>query len=414
MTTPADPIAEARSAAIALLKPSSRDLEYGLALHRESVVVESYGLGLHAPVDAAILNSTIDAGALSLEIQDLQEEMIMTRWVADSALREEYQMAWEAAGVNCIFLNAGEEGGDPLTLLKRLARYTALTDAMPDFLQRALTIDDILAGAKLGKRSLCLSLNSVPLACESSTAEGRLAPVRVFAQLGARMMHLTYNRRNLLADGCSEANDGGLSDFGRTAIVEMNRLGIIIDVAHTGWKSCREAARASTNPIIASHSGAWTLNPHTRCKPDDTIRAIVDGGGAVGVTTVPRFLGGDGTILAMLAHIDYIAKRFGPESVTIGTDAPYVSRHAASAWRTLNNSPVRRPHLEHFWIPGEEAYTPEWSKPAQTQSLAWTNWPMFTVGLVQLGYSDEVVRKIIGGNMLRIAGQAWRSPIGAI
>lgn len=232
--------------------------------------------------------------------------------------------------------------------------------------------------------------------------------IRVFSQLGVRMMHLTYNRRNLLADGCAEASNGGLSDFGMAAIKEMNRQGILIDVAHTGWQASKEAAQASSSPIVASHSAAWDLHAHARSKPDAVIKAIVDGGGTIGVTTIPAFLGGDGTLLSMLAHIDYLVKKFGEDAVTIGTDSPYISEQATAARQRLRPFPAR-PRWENFWGPGQDPYQyPEWNHPEQHQSMAWTNWPLFTVGLVQKGYSDAAVQKIIGGNLLRVAEQAWQ------
>lgn len=405
MTPSIDSIAEAREVALSLLKPSKRDLEHGLALHGESLVVESYSLGLHAPVDPAPLNKLFEDHASYEEYSQLREEMIMTRWAATDALREEYRQAWEASGVTCMFLNAGQESNVPLRLIKRLARYVALTDAMPEILQRVTTVEDIRSAWRAGKRGLCLSPNGVPLAGEQSEVENELQYLRVFAHLGARMMHLTYNRRNPLGDGCAEPADAGLSEFGKAAIAEMNRLGIIVDVAHTGWRSSREAAEVSEQPIVASHTAAWELSRHSRCKPDDVIRAIVERGGTVGVTNIPRFVGGDGTILAMLAHIDYIAKKFGTDAVTIGTDTSYQSRHAAAA---LKPFPASRPRWENVWRPGDEVYTPEWTRPGQTKSLEWTNWPLFTVGLVQRGYSDEDIQKIIGGNILRVAERVWR------
>lgn len=403
----ADLIAEGHSVALSLLKPSRRDLDYGLALHRDSLVVESYGLGLHAPVDADVLNSVAEAGASKLEYQDRWEEMIMTGWSKSSGLREEYRQAWEASGVTCTFLNAGEESHDPLRLIKRLARYVALTDEMPEVLQRAVTVEDIRNARRSGKRCLCLSPNGIPLAGSQLTVEDELQHIRVFAQLGARMMHLTYNRRNALADGCAETANAGLSDFGRVAIAEMNRLGLIIDVAHSGWRTSQEAAEASDYPIVASHTAAWALSEHSRCKPDEVIQAIVAGGGTVGVTTVPRFLGGDGTILALLSHIEYLTKKFGVDAVTIGTDNPYRSAHAEVARKSLKPFSAR-PRWENYWRVGDEVGLPEWAKPVQVQSLQWTNWPLFTVGLVQRGYSDEDIRKIIGGNILRVAEQVWR------
>lgn len=107
-----------------------------------------------------------------------------------------------------------------------------------------------------------------------------------------------------------EGDDGGLSDFGRTAIAEMNRLGIIVDVAHSGWRTSLEAAKASKKPMVASHTACATLHKHYLGKPDEIIKAICDSGGLLGIGCIPKFLGGKGDINAMLHHIDYALKTF--------------------------------------------------------------------------------------------------------
>lgn len=410
VSDPVDPIAAAREVGLALLKPSRRDLEYGLALHRECLVVESYGLGLHAPVRPEVLNQALAEGASAVELQDLREEMLMTGWVTEKRLREEYRAAWEASGVTCMFLNAGEESNDPLRLIKRLSRYVALTDALPDVLERAVTVDGIRAAHARGKRVLCLTGNGVPLTGNTFTVQDELRYLQVFADLGVRMMHLTYNRRNLLADGCAEPGNAGLSDFGRSAIREMNRLGLLIDVAHSGWQTCIEAAKVSAHPVVISHSALWELNQHVRCKPDEVIRAVVEGGGTMGITNVPAFLGGSGDLTALLDHIDCAVRKFGHEAVTIGIDSAYVSRWSEEANRALRPRPSERPRWENFWPPGDTLDLPAWNQPQQHQSMAPTNWPLITIGLVQRGHSDAAIRHIIGENMLRVAGQVWRAP----
>lgn len=400
-------IANAREAALSLLKPSARELEYGLALHREALVMESYSLGLHSPIDSTEWNAAAEAGATENELQDIAEEHVMTGWVRNAELRREYEEAWEAAGVTAMFLNTGEEGNNPLRLLKRLARYQFLTDAMPGFLRRVVTVDDILAAHRNGKRGLCFTLNGVPLTGEQRYPVDELMAIRVFTQLGARMMHLTYNRRNAIGDGCGETGNAGLSAFGHDVVREMNRLGVIIDLAHTGWQTCLDTARASRQPVVVSHSGAWAVNPHLRCKPDDVIRAVVDKGGIMGITNVPAFLGGGGTIVDFLRHIDYVAKKFGTEAVCIGTDQAYVSVHAEAASAVLRPRPKRRQRWDSLWPAGDPVFAPEWGQEIQRLSLAWTNWPLFTVGLVQLGYDDDAIRNIVGGNLLRVARFVW-------
>jgi len=205
-----------------------------------------------------------------------------------------------------------------------------------------------------------------------------------------------------------------LSDFGHATIREMNRLGILIDLAHTGWQTCLETALASEQPVVVSHSTACALNKHIRSKPDDIIRAVLDTGGTMGITNVPAFLGGQGDITAFLDHIDYVAKTFGTDHVTIGTDRPYSSQYIAEANKKLNPRGRQRNRWEALWPVNDPVQSPDWRQPHQEQSLTWANWPLFTVGLVQRGYSDEDIQKIIGGNILRVARAVWAGSVYAI
>jgi membrane dipeptidase len=400
-------IQHARDVALSILRPSQREIEHGLELHRNSIVCESYGLGLRAAVDGDALVAAIEAGASDLEIQDMMEDMSMTRCVTDPREREEYGAAWEASGVTCILQNAGEEGNSPLRLIKRLARYTYVTDMMPDVLLRATTPDDIVAAKERGRHCMYVMCNGVPLPQDWVSVEEELRYIRVFFQLGCRMMHLTYNRRNAIGDGCAEPANAGLSDFGRAVVREMNRVGVIVDLAHSGWQTCLDAAQVSERPVVVSHSCAWALNRHHRCKPDEVIRAIVDTGGTIGITNVPAFLGGKGDIGTMLDHIDYVAAKFGVDHVTIGTDRAYVSSTTERETAKIPGRARQRTRWEALWQPDDPIFAPEWRQERQVQSLAWTNWPVFTIGLVQRGYSDDDIEKILGGNVLRVIREVW-------
>lgn len=388
-------IEAARSAALAVLKPSQRDLDHGLQLHAASVVIDAYGFSPRSALDVPAYTREFEAGASDAELEDLREEMMMTRCVADAAERAEYQQAWEAAGMTCIFQNAGEESQDPMRLIKRLARFTYVTDMMRAFVRKAATPDDILEAKKQNAHALYFSGNGVPLTQAWVSVPDELRYVRIFFQLGIRMMHLTYNRRNMIGDGCAEAANGGLSDFGKAVVAEMNRVGVIVDCAHSGWKTSFDAAKASGRPMVASHSGAVEINRHIRCKPDEVIRAIADTGGYMGVCCIPDFLGRSGDINALLDHIDHVAKRFGADHVAIGTDVAHVPSSAAGQKLPGRKSRTR---FESFWTP--DAFG---KYPSQHVTLAWTNWPLFTVGLVQRGYRDSDIQKIIGGNVLRVA-----------
>jgi len=397
-------IQKARAVALSVLKPSQRDLDRGFKLHAESLVFESYGFSPRAALDGAKFAAFAAGGATEPELADLREEMSMTRWATDAGERKEFLEAFRAAGVTCIFQNTGEEGSDPLRLIKRLARFTHATDLAREDCFKAAKPDDIVAAKKAGQQCLYFTTNGVPLRQQWESVRDELRLIRIFQELGVRMMHLTYNRRNPIGDGAGEPNDGGLSDFGHAVVAEMNRLGVIVDVAHSGWRTSREAALASKKPMVASHTTCGGLYRHFRGKPDDTVKAICDTGGLIGICCIPRFLGGNGDLGAFLDHIDYAVKKFGADHVAIGPDISYTSRNdeaerAKVPKRKDGSSPVSAAgaRWEHLW-PADD-YRP---KPHADASLAWTNWPLYTVGLVQRGHSDAVIRKILGENVLRV------------
>ncbi len=399
-----DKIERDRQVGLSILKPSQRDLDYGLALHRESVVFDAYGFAPRAAVDGDALRELAEDGGSDIELQDRSEDMAMTRAATVAAEREEFVRAWNAAGMTCLFQNCGEESSDPLRLIKRLARFTYLTDHLDGVLRRTVSPEGVEQAHADGLGCLYFTGNGVPLTQQWVSVEDELRYVRIFFQLGIRMMHVTYNRRNRLGDGCAETANGGLSDFGRAAVAEMNRIGVIVDVSHSGWQTSLDAARASTRPMVASHTTCEGIYAHIRSKPDEVMRAIADTDGFVGICCISRFLRRTGDIQALLDHVDYAAKMLGANHVAIGTDVAYRSQYTEEEARKLPPRGRRRTRFAALW-PEDDFVT----EASMTQSLAWTNWPLFTVGMVQRGYSDDSIRKILGGNVLRVARAALAS-----
>ncbi len=403
-------IEEARQHALAALQPSARDLEHGLELHRQALVVETYGFGPSGCDPERILNA-IRSGAAGNALQDVIEEVALTSYVRNSAQWQDYQAMWEASGVTCIFRNAGEEGQEPLRILRRFAQFLYVTDQCRDFVAKALLPDDIRQAKREGRRCLVLTANGVPLVQDWHSVAEEFAYLHLFARMGCRMMHLTYNRRNMLGDGCAETANGGLSDFGRAAIAAMNREGVIVDVAHSGWQTSLEAAQVSTRPIVASHTTCADLWRHVRGKPDAVLRAIADGGGLIGICAIPGFLGGRGDLCALLDHLAHAVRTVGADHVGIGTDVG-ASLPQTESQRALEEDIAReypkalRRNFQGLWPPDEPHEKPEWRQPHQRLSLAWVNFPYFTVGMVQRGFKDEEILKILGGNMLRVLGDA--------
>ncbi len=399
-----DSIDRPREIALTLLQPTAAQLEHAWELHLGSTVFEAYGFAPRCAVDSARINAAVEAGASSGELSELREEMSMSRNAIDARERKEFLDAFHAAGVTCIFQNAGEEGNDPLRLLKRLANFTKATDLLRPELTKVVTAEEVLAVKKAGKVALCFTGNGVPLPQQWESVRDEMRLIRIFHSLGIRMMHLTYNRRNPIGDGAGEPHDGGLSDFGKAVVAEMNRAGVIVDVAHSGWQTAGDAAKASAKPMVASHTTCADVYRHFRGKPDDVIKAICDTDGLVGMCGIPRFLGGKGDLTSLLDHLDHLIKKFGPRHAAIGVDTAYVSRFEkeerlkiqkrASGASPLSSAGDR---WEHLWPKDDFQTTPE-----AEQSIAWSNWPIFTLGLVMRGHSDDTIRQVLGGNVMRV------------
>ena len=173
-------IDKSREVALNILKPAPAQIEHGWELHFNSLVFESYGFAPRAALDGEKFAAAVKSGASNDELNDLREEMSMTRMATDAVERKEFLEAFRASGVTCIFQNAGEEGSDPMRLIRRLARFTYATDLMRDELFKAVKPDDVIAAKKQGRLCLYLTGNGVPLrqAWESTRDEVRL--IRLF------------------------------------------------------------------------------------------------------------------------------------------------------------------------------------------------------------------------------------------
>lgn len=392
-----------REVALKLLKPTQAQIERAWELHFGSVVFESYGFAPRCALDGERYAGAVLEGASVEELSDLREAMSMNGHTRHERERVEFFEAFRAAGVTCIFQNAGEEGSDPLRLLKRLAHFTQAVDLQPD-LVKVLRAGDVAEVKRAGKVSLCFTGNGVPLRQEWKSVRDELRMIPLFHELGIRMMHVTYNRRNALGDGAGEPHDGGLSDFGHAAVAEMNRTGVMVDVAHSGWKTSLDAAKASTKPMVASHSACADVYRHFRSKPDEVIRAICDTGGYIGICGISRFLGGKGDITSMMDHLDHVLRKFGPEHAAIGVDTAYSSRFDKEERAKVPRRPDGSSAItgggdrwEHLWPQDDFKTTLE-----AERSIAWSNWPLFTLGMVMRGHKDEAIRQVLGGNVLRV------------
>ncbi|MBU2647385.1 dipeptidase [bacterium] len=325
---------------------------------------------------------------------DVVQKLIF-RWADrvadDDSYFAQYQSAWKASGVDCVSWTIGPIHAQPYSMegvVHNLAYMTHILDHRPEFLTKILTGNDIRKARQDGRIGIILNFQDLKPIGEN------LDLIRQFYLFGVRIMQLTLNDQNPIGTGCTAAEDGGLTDFGHQVVQQLNELGIVVDVSHCGSVTSRDAVKASTKPIMATHTFAQAVSRHDRAKDDDLLRAIADNGGYLGLLALAGFLTTNPktTISDWLDHLDYLVNLVGIEHVGIGTDFFGHSLPTAVAARMgefMDALGFRPDHKASFIdkIVGFETYQ---------------NFPNLVEGMVSRGYGDEDIARIMGGNFVRV------------
>jgi len=208
--------------------------------------------------------------------------------------------------------------------------------------------------------------------------------------LGYRAMGLTYNDTNYIGGGRTEREQSGLSNFGRDAVGRINDLGALIDVAHAGDAVILEALEISEAPCVSTHDCAYTVHQHPRCKSDQILKAIADKGGVIGVESVPNMVSRSITqgIEDVFRHMEHIINVAGIDHVAVGSDTVF-GNQAELQMQVMQFIDVSG-LLEGFVDTSIDGF----ENPSEIINV--------TRGLIKRGYADEEIKKIIGGNALRV------------
>ncbi len=284
----------------------------------------------------------------------------------------------EVSGIN-VFHPAVELGAhEPRAATARwLNDWRVFLDRDPERFLRVCSAADLARAKQQGKIGVVLGMQN------SSHFESR-ADVAWFHALGQHVSQITYNSKNRLGSGCIERRDDGLTRFGISIIEEMNRVGMAVDVSHTGERTTLQAIEASGKPVLITHGNCKTLSPHPRCKSDKVIRALARRGGVVGITSIRTLVNPSEptTIEHALNHFDHVARLAGVEYVGVGSDTDLDGRDRRGPRQRLR-----------FDIAGL-------NHPRRIYDL--------TEGLLRRGYSQPDIELILGGNFLRALGEIWR------
>ena len=295
---------------------------------------------------------------------------------------------FKRAGVDFISLTVGMDRLGLAAAIKNLAAEKARIEASGGELVLVRTVEDIRQAKARGKLALGFHFQG------SESLEGDPNLVALFYELGVRHMLLAYNQKNRAADGCHERTDCGLSRYGVKLVEEMNRVGMILDLSHTGYRSTMDAMDACQGPCIFSHANAKAVKDHPRNIRDDQARACAAKGGVIGVNGIGFFLGEDNraSVENFARHIDHYAELIGPEHVALGLDFVYFHEQMFAMYQA---NPDRFPE---GYSPREEDW--QYFAPEQLAPLA--------DDLLGKGYAEDDIRGILGGNFLRVAEKVWK------
>jgi membrane dipeptidase len=286
------------------------------------------------------------------------------------------------SGVNFVSLNIGMDMDSFENVMQVLACYRTYIASHPDEYLLALTVNDIWYAKESGKLAIAFDLEG------SDPLLGNLNMISFYYDLGIRQMLLAYNKDNRASGGCMEGRMG-LTDFGRDVIREMNRVGMIVDLSHMSYRATMEACDVSTVPVIFSHSNPKALHDHARNISDEQIKACTQTGGVIGINGIGDFLGGTSSEL-YVQNIEYVINLVGPDHVGIGLD--YV---------------IDKQELIEY-IEGHPAVFPPDKIKDYLSFVEPEQIPAFTELLYQKGYSEQVIRGVLGGNFLRVAERVWK------
>ncbi|MGV3650250.1 MAG: dipeptidase [Devosia sp.] len=341
-----------------------------------------------------MLNTTDLSASEQARVEKLHAEAI----VMDGSIVVEMKPAhfdrYKSGGVTVVNHTVCEPYADLATSLRQVDFCHKWIKANSDKVLRATTIADIHEAKASGREAIIFG----PQDTEMIGLD--LSLLGTFYDLGIRILQLTYQRQNWIGSGCGEKSDDGLSNYGRAFIKEMNQLGIVVDVSHCGQTTTVQAMEASEHPIMITHSFCASLSPHIRAKTDDTIRELGKHGGVMGITGLSPYLyypdapTKQPDMARLVEHIDHVVELAGIDSVAIGLDFD----------ETFTPEKRAEGAKKHGALLGQWPWDERRCKYLNDAA----EFPNITAGLVKRGYSDEDIKKVMGGNWMRVMEAVWK------
>ena len=306
-----------------------------------------------------------------------------------------------ASGMNAVNVTLGYVAG-PEEPFEETIRDIGFWDARlrnhPNELTKVLTAADILRARRENRIGVIYGFqNAAMFGEDASRAE-------IFADLGVRVVQLTYNPANRLGDGSMAPQNRGITPFGREVIAALNRHRIMVDLSHSGQRTCLDAARISTRPVSINHTGCRALTDLPRNKTDEELRLVASRGGFVGIYFMP-FLSPDSVAEPedVVAHIDHAVNVCGEDHVGIGTDGGTTAVDDMAAYRARTRAEIAERRASGIGATGENPdtlpFVERLSGPTQFRRL---------IRLLRArGYRQGRIEKIMGLNFLNHAREIW-------
>lgn len=306
-----------------------------------------------------------------------------------------------ASGLTAVNVTLGYVSG-PQDAFEFSVRSVAETDAAmrahPDRLLKIHTAADIRRAKAEGKLGVIYGFqNAAMMGSDASRVD-------IFANMGVKVIQLTYNPANQLGDGSMAPENRGLTPFGREVVERLNAAKVMVDLSHSGEQTCLEAARVSKAPISINHTGCRGVTDLPRNKTDAELRLVAEKGGFIGIYFMP-FLNASGHASAedVVRHIDYAVNLCGEDHVGIGTDGTVTQIDDLTAYQATLAKEIAARRAAGISAAGERPdtypFVVDLRGPDQFRKLA---------GLLKAkGYSQARIDKIMGQNFLRYAETIW-------
>jgi membrane dipeptidase len=279
-----------------------------------------------------------------------------------------------------------------------IAAWDRIITDHPTLLAKIESAADIRAARDAGKVGIVYNFqDTTPLEADASRVD-------VFRTLGVRVIQLTYNKRNIAGDGCLEAANGGISDFGRETIAKINAAKVLLDLSHAGPRTQAEGIAASSAPPAITHSGCRALVDFPRNTHDAEMRALAEKGGVFGVYLMPflRVRGQPGTE-DLLRHIEHAVNVCGEDHVGLGTDGPLLGYTVNDETRAAQRRFFEERQRRGIAAPGEAADVLNMVEGYNSAD----RYDRIGADLIRRGWSTARVEKMLGNNFVRLFSEVW-------